>query len=207
MEVTRCASILNNLAMAEEGTGNVQKAETRLQQVISMSASRSDARVPYAAALNNLARLYTRQKRFKEASALYQQALSAWSFADAKNHPDYASTLNNLGALYTNGGQTEPAGAAFRKAIAADPTHADAQYQLGVYLLSKAQTKADGTVIPVEGTQAAFEKYLELKPTGAFADSAKGMIQMMGATLATGYQNPDAKKNTPGAKPPAAKKK
>jgi hypothetical protein len=100
----------------------------------------------------------------------------------------------------------EPAGTAFKKAIDADPNHADAQYQYGVYLMSKAQTKADGTVTPVEGTQAAFEKYLELKPTGPFADAAKGMIQMMGATVNTTFQNPDAKKNTPAAKPPAKKK-
>ena len=114
----------------------------------------------------------------------------------------------NLGALYTNGGQLEPSGEAFKKAIDADPNHADAQYQYGVYLMSKAQTKADGTVTPVPGTLEAFNKYLELKPTGTFADAAKGMIQMMGATLDTKYQNPDAKK-TSGAKPaaPPAKKK
>jgi len=66
--------------------------------------------------------------------------------------------------------------------------------------MSKAQTTADGKVVPPEGTAAAFQKYLELKPTGPFADSAKGMIQMMDAQLTTTYQNPDAKKKAPAKK-------
>ncbi len=60
--------------------------------------------------------------------------------------------------------------------------------------MGKAQTTADGKVVPPEGTREAFQKYVDLKPTGPFADSAKGMIQMMDAQLQTTYQNPDAKK-------------
>jgi tetratricopeptide (TPR) repeat protein len=149
---------------------------------------------------NNYALLLAKNKKFTEAEAELGKAATM-------NPTGAGMYYYNLGALYTNGGQLEPAGAAFKKAIDADPNHADAQYQYGVYLMSKAQTKADGTVTPVDGTQAAFEKYLELKPTGPFADAAKGMIQMMGATVNTTFQNPDAKKNTPAAKPPANKKK
>jgi len=154
---------------------------------------------------NNFALLLAKSKKFTEAETELGKA--------AELNPTGAGMyFYNLGALYTNGGQMEPAGAAFKKAIAADPNHADAQYQFGVYLLSKAVTKADGTVTPVEGTVEAFQKYLELKPTGSFADSAKGMIQMMGATVTTTYANPDAKKGAasgPAAQPakPAAKKK
>ena len=148
---------------------------------------------------NNYALLLAKSKKFKEAEAELGKAATL-------NPPGAGMYFYNLGALYTNGGQLEPSGEAFKKAIDADPTHADAQYQYGVYLMSKAQTKADGTVTPVPGTLEAFNKYLELKPTGSFADAAKGMIQMMGVTLDTKYQNPDAKKNTPGAKPPAKKK-
>jgi len=31
---------------------------------------------------------------------------------------------------------------------------------------------------------------------GQFSDAAKGMLQMIGATIQTNYQNPDAKKGT-----------
>jgi len=149
---------------------------------------------------NNYALLLAKSKKFAEAEAELGKAA-------AMNPPGAGMYFYNLGALYTNNGQLEPSGEAFKKAIAADPNHAEAQYQYGVYLMSKAQTKPDGSVVPVDGTLQAFEKYLELKPTGPFADAAKGMIQMMGANVQTNYQNPDAKKNTPGAKPAPAQKK
>lgn len=142
---------------------------------------------------NNYALALAKSKKFSEAEAELTKA--------AQLDPPKAGTyFYNLGAVLTNIGQSEPAGAAFKKAIEADPMHADAQYQYGIYLMGKATTTADGKVIPPEGTKEAFMKYVELKPTGSFADSAKGMIQMMDATLATVYQNPDAKKTAPKTK-------
>ena len=84
-----------------------------------------------------------------------------------------------------------------------DPTYADAQYQYGVYLVSKAQVGADGKVTPLPGTVEAFQKYLELKPDGQFADAAKGMIQTITGSVSTSYSNPSA----PAKKAPATKKK
>lgn len=137
---------------------------------------------------NNYALALAKAKKYPEAEAELTKA--------AQLDPPKAGTyFYNLGAVLTNIGQLEPAGSAFKKAIEADPSHADAQYQYGIYLMSKATTTADGKVIPPDGTLQAFQKYIELKPTGPFADSAKGMIQMMDATLSTTYQNPDAKKS------------
>ncbi len=137
---------------------------------------------------NNYALALAKAKKYTEAEAELTKA--------AQLDPPKAGTyFYNLGAVLTNIGQLEPAGSAFKKAIEADPSHADAQYQYGIYLMSKATTTADGKVIPPDGTLQAFQKYIELKPTGPFADSAKGMIQMMESTLSTSYQNPDAKKS------------
>lgn len=137
---------------------------------------------------NNFALALVKAKKFQEAEAELTKA--------ALLDPPKAGTyFYNLGAVLTNIGQSEPAGAAFKKAIEADPNHADAQYQYGIYLMGKAQTTADGKVVPPEGTREAFQKYVELRPTGQFAESAKGMLQMMEATLATTYENPDAKKS------------
>jgi hypothetical protein len=47
----------------------------------------------------------------------------------------------------------------------------------------------------------ALDKYLELDPMGQFAEAAKSMLQMIGATIQTNYQNPDAKKAAPKKKP------
>ena len=52
----------------------------------------------------------------------------------------------------------------------------------------------------------ALEKYLELAPTGQFADAAKALLQQIGATVQTNYTNPNAPKKT-GTKKPQAEKR
>ncbi len=85
------------------------------------------------------------------------------------------------------------AGEAFKKAIDADPKYADAQYQYGIYLIGKAKLGTDGKYEPVPGTREAFQAYLELKPDGPFAESAKGMLASLSGAVDTSYQNPTAK--------------
>ena len=106
-----------------------------------------------------------------------------------------------------NNQQLEPAGEAFKKAIDADPKYADAYYQYGIYLISKAKTTADGKVTPEPGTKEAFQKYLELKADGPYAESAKGMLAMMDAQISTEYKNPTAPAKKGAAAPKGAAKK
>ncbi|MCC6860816.1 MAG: carboxypeptidase regulatory-like domain-containing protein [Bryobacterales bacterium] len=149
-----------------------------------------------AAYHNNFALALARARKFDEAKAELTKAAQL-------DPPQAGRYYYNLGAVLVNTGQMEPAGDAFKKAIEADPNYAPAQYQYGVYLVSKAQTTPDGKVIPVPGTREAFEAYLKLEPNGPFADSAKGMIASMESALSTEYKNPDA----PAAKKSGAKKK
>ena len=90
---------------------------------------------------------------------------------------------------------------AFKKAIEANPDYADAQFQYATALSARLTTGADGKVVAPDGMKEALEKYLQLEPMGQFADAAKGMLQMIGATIQTNYQNPDAKKAPPKKKP------
>ncbi len=92
-----------------------------------------------------------------------------------------------MGAVYTNTNKIDDAIASFDKAIAIDPNKADAYYQKGVNLLSKATTDPSGKVIPAPGTAEALNKYLELQPTGPYADGAKGMLQYIGSKIETTY--------------------
>jgi hypothetical protein len=77
---------------------------------------------------------------------------------------------------------------AFDKVIAADPNKADAYYWKGVNMIGKATLKGDKMVAP-EGTAEAFQKYLELQPTGTFADPAKQMLTSIGASVETQFGN------------------
>ena len=54
----------------------------------------------------------------------------------------------------------------------------------------------DGKVTPVPGTIEAFQKYLELAPTGQWAQSAKEMLTTMDMKVDTNFTDPNAKKNT-----------
>ena len=106
--------------------------------------------------------------------------------------PNAGRYFYNLGALLVNSSQLEPAGEAFKKALEADPNYADAHYQYGIYLISKAKIDDKGKVTPEPGTREAFEKYLELKPDGTNAESAKAMLASMDTAISTEYKNPSA---------------
>jgi tetratricopeptide (TPR) repeat protein len=143
---------------------------------------------------NNLALVYARMQKFPEMEAELTKAVQL----DPTNAGRY---YFNMGAVLTNNQQLDAACNAFQKATEADPTYADAFYQLGICKTSKATAKPDGSLVFPEGTQQAFQKYLELKPDGPYAESAKGMLQTMGSKIETEYRNPAAaKKPTPARK-------
>lgn len=137
---------------------------------------------------NNYALVLGYQKQIPEAQAALEKAAQL-------DPPGAGRYYYNLGAVLVNTGQNDPAGVAFKKAIDADPNYADAQYQYGIYLVSQAKTDANGKVTPAPGTIDAFQKYLDLKPDGPFAEQAKSMIQMLGGSVSTTYANPTAPKS------------
>ncbi len=141
-----------------------------------------------AAYHNNYALALVRAKKIPEAQAELTKAAQM----DPQNAGRY---YYNLGAVLVNSGQNDAAGQAFKKAIDLDPNYADAQYQYGMYLLGQAKVTPEGKVIPADGTKEALEKYLQLKPDGPFAESAKGALASITGSVATSYENPDASKN------------
>jgi tetratricopeptide (TPR) repeat protein len=145
---------------------------------------------------NNHALALAKAKKYPEAQAELDKAAQL-------DPPNAGRYYYNLGAILTNVNQLEPASIAFKKAIEADPNYADAHYQYGLYLFSKATITPDGKTVPVAGTAESFQKYLELKPDGPFAEAAKGMLQAAGSAVQTEYKNP----NAPAAKKGTTKKK
>jgi tetratricopeptide (TPR) repeat protein len=132
-----------------------------------------------AAYYNNLADALNRAKKIDESVKYYEMAAQIDPSAAAQSY-------FNIGAVYTNAGRADDANAAFDKCIAADPNKAEAYYQKGLNLLGKATLQGDKTVAP-PGTAEAFQKYLELTPTGPNADSAKALLASLGATVETSF--------------------
>ncbi len=139
-----------------------------------------------AAYYNNLAEAYAKGNKVDDAVKTYALA--------AQTDPSAASQYYfNTGAVLTNAGKVDDAITAFDKVIAADPNKADAYYWKGVNMIGKATLQGDKMVAP-PGTADAFQKYLELQPTGTYADAAKQMLASIGGSVETSFGKKKAKK-------------
>ncbi len=190
-----------------EGQGNYDQAITILQQATTVDPNQ-DLVWAYLGDAQRGA------KKYPEAAESYQKALAIKptngpymaQLADAyaksgqsdKAIQEYAAAAQadptnaavyyfNEGAVLTNTNKFDDAIAAFDKAIQLDPKRADAYYWKGTDLIGKATTGKDGKMVAPEGTADAFNKYLELQPTGKYADAAKQMLAMIGAPIQTTY--------------------
>jgi tetratricopeptide (TPR) repeat protein len=143
-----------------------------------------------AATHNNYGLALAKAKKYPEAEAELKKAAEL-------DPPTAFSRFYNLGALLSNIGQAEPASKAFKAAIDAapdNPKNAEAYYQYGLSLAGQATVDKDGKFVFPTGTLEAFQKYLELAPTGPNAQPCKDMIAQLGGTIQTTFTNPNAPK-------------
>ena len=130
---------------------------------------------------NNLGSIYAEMGKVDDAKAEFQKA--------ADLDPSRAgSYYYNLGVVMVNQGKMDDASVALKKATDIDPTNANAFYWYGMALLGKAETKPDGSVVPVPGTIEAFQSYLKLQPNGQWAQAAQASIDQLKATVPTEYK-------------------
>ncbi len=163
-----------------EAVADYTKAIDLKQKTMAAGAKPDDPKI-LAAYYNNLGQAEARTGQLEE-------SVKSYDLAAQQNPSGAAQYYYNQGAVLTNSGKVDEANAAFDKAIAADPTKADAYYQKGVNLINKATTDPKtGKVIPAPGTAEALNKYLELQPTGQFAEGAKSMLQYIGSSIETTY--------------------
>jgi len=134
---------------------------------------------------NNYALILVREKKLDDAKQELGKAATLDPSAAGKYY-------YNLGAVLANTNQNEAAADAFKKSM--DTGYAEAYYQYGLVLISKATSTADGKIVAPDGTVQAFQKYLELAPTGTNAQSAKDMLTTLGAGIQTSFEQPGAKK-------------
>jgi len=159
-----------------EGIDNLNKA-------IEMGSTQNDPKIKsqLASYYDSLGEAYARTDKLPE-------AVDAYNKEAAQDPAQAAQAYYNQGAVLTNKNKTDDANAAFTKAIQADPNKADAYYQRGINSLQKATVDKQNKMIAPPGTVDDFNKYLELQPEGPYADSAKQMLEMLGAKVQTGFK-------------------
>lgn len=168
----------------QSAVDSYQKAVQLKQAAPASKDPAADAKT-LAAYYNNLAEAFSKTNKTDDAVKTYALAAQA--------DPTAASQYYfNTGAVLTNAGKVDDAISAFDKVIAADPNKADAYYWKGVNMIGKATLQGDKMVAP-PGTAECFQKYLELQPTGSYADAAKQMLASIGASVETQF----GKKKTP----------
>lgn len=140
-----------------------------------------------AAAENQLGQVFGKQGKPKDAGAAYDAA--------AKADPTKAGTYYfNEAATLFNASDMDDAAAAADKAIAADPNKVDAYYIKGQALIQKATVdpKTNKITAPPDCV-AAYQKYLELAPTGPHAEEIKGILAGIGESVSSSYKAPKKK--------------
>jgi tetratricopeptide (TPR) repeat protein len=179
---------------AAEKTKRYDAAVTDYQKAVDLKQKALDAtpsaKTPDATKI--LASFYNNKGKAEAQMGKTEDAVKSYNQAAQLDPAGAGMYYFNLGAILTNANtkndeqMRKAAADAFDKAIAADPNRADAYYWKGTNLIGAATLQGDKMVAP-PGTAEAFQKYLELQPTGPHAEEAKAMLQGLGATVETSY--------------------
>jgi tetratricopeptide (TPR) repeat protein len=185
------AAVWNNLGsayLAQADTKTGAERTAALDKSIETYKKAIEVTPNSGALYNQLAIAYGKEKKIPEATEATNKAAALDPAMGAKAY-------YNMGANLVNGGQSDHAEGFFKKAIESDPNYADAHFQYGICMMAKASVDAKtGKITPPAGTAEEFQKYLDLKPDGQFAQASKDMLTSLGQTIKTNYVNPDAKK-------------
>ena len=171
------------LGQAETGLKKYDEAETSYKKALEVDAA-SKKPNPAIEGMSNagLGEIYARSGKIPEANAAYDAA--------AKANPASAGTyLRNQAVIFFQAGNADAQVAAAELAIKNDPNDALVYYLKGQGLVSKATVdpKTQRIVLP-EGCAEAYQKYLDLAPTGPYAGEVQAILQQAGQKINSSYK-------------------
>jgi tetratricopeptide (TPR) repeat protein len=181
-DIANHATILGNLGLADEDLGKNGDAVAALQKAIDLKPTTA----LYISLATNLAKA---GKPVADASAACNQAVT---LDPASAGPCW----RNVGIVYSNHGDMQSAIEPLQKATQADPKNPEGWYLLGQALLNTMTSKKEGDKIVAvvqPGTAEAFQKYLEIAPTGPHAQESKDALGAI-ASLEEGTESKVTKK-------------
>lgn len=159
----KCPDCFYNIGYAYSQKKDYAKAEESYKKAI-------EVKPEYPEAYNGLANIYNAQRKFDEAAAASAKAAELSGGAPGALGGGNADALYNQGVILWNAGKIPEAKKQFEAAIAANPSHAESHYQLGMALVNEGN---------LNGAADEFSKYLELSPNGPNAAQAKALVAQL----------------------------
>lgn len=176
------------LGLGQAGQKKYDEAEASYKKVIELSAN---AKTPKPDILGmahaGLGEIYARSGKVPEANAEYDEA--------AKADPAKAGFyLRNEAVIFFQSNNGAAQIAAAQEALKTDPNQAVLYYIIGQGLVQNAtmapdpkNPKVQRIVLP-PGCAEAYQKYLELAPTGPYAADAQGILAQAGEKVSSTYK-------------------
>lgn len=178
------------LGVAQVGQKKNDDALVSLNKTVEIESTAKKPSVDIQAAANNaLGEVYANLGKLPESVAAYDAAAKA----DPKGAAMYYA---NEAIILDRQGHVDETVAAADKAIAADPTRPISYYLKGKALVGKSTIDPKtGKLIAPPGCLEAYQKYLEVAPTGPMAGEVKSILAEMTAThVQNTYKAPTKKK-------------
>ena len=171
------------LGQGDLGLKKYEDAETAFKKALELDAASKKPRPEIQGlAQSGLGEIYARTGKVADAAAAYDAAV--------KIDPTKAGFYyKNEAVIYSQVGNSDGQVAAADKAIAANPNDALPYYLKGQALVTKATVdpKTQRIVLP-EGCGEAYQKYLELDPTGPYSADVKGILDSAGQKINSSYK-------------------
>jgi tetratricopeptide (TPR) repeat protein len=178
------ALLYTNLGYAQSGEQKYDDAITTFKKAIDLEKAAKKPRPDViAVAESGLGEIYARTGKVPEANAAYDDA--------AKDDPTRAAVqLRNEAIIFFQMNNSQAQVAAADEAIKANPNDAVLYYIKGQGLVVNASVDSKGIMVLPPDCMAAYQKYLDLAPTGQFADEVAGILKAAGQKVTTSYHAP-----------------
>ena len=175
--------LLAQLGQAQVGLKEYDDAEDSFKKALAAQATQAKPNIAIQGMSNaGLGEVYARAGKVPEANAAFDEA--------AKVNPTQAAFyLRNEAVIFFQTNNADAQVAAANEALKSDPNQAVLYYIIGQGLVQKATVdpKTQKIVLP-PGCADAYEKYLELAPTGPYAADAKGILEQSGTKISSSYK-------------------
>ncbi len=174
-----------NLGFGQAGLKKYDDAITSYKKAVELETAAKKPRPQVIGIANaGLGEVYARTGKVPEANAAYDES--------AKADPANAGlNLRNEAIIFFQEDNSAAQVAAADEAIKVDPNNALLYYIKGQGLIQSATVdpKTNRIVLPPDCT-AAYQKYLDLAPTGQFANEVAGILAQAGEKVSSSYKAP-----------------